>query len=64
MAEPIIIAMMILCFLLGALRSRHRLGSRQEVLQLFNSFSCSSHRQAFHYAFHARPRNNYLNHNS
>ena len=47
MPQPWIIAVIVLCFVVGALLSRYRLGSRQEVLRAFDSFSSNSHRQCF-----------------
>jgi hypothetical protein len=47
MAQLSIIGVIVLCFVIGALCGRYRLGSRQEVLRAFDSFSSNSHRQCF-----------------
>jgi hypothetical protein len=45
MAELVVILAVIAgCFLAGALRSRYRLGSRQETVRLFESSRSNSHR--------------------
>jgi len=55
MAEIVVIALIVFCFVIGALRPRFNFGSRQEVLQMFNRFWSVSHLQAFDYARRQRP---------
>ena len=50
-----IVAVVLLCFLLGSLLDRNNFGSRQDVLRLFQFFFSDSHRQASGYASQ-RPR--------
>jgi hypothetical protein len=50
MAEFVVIALIVCCFVVGALRPRFNFGSRQEVLRMFNSFWSVSHLQAYDYA--------------
>ena len=50
MAEIVVIALIVCCFVLGTWRPRFNFGSRQEVLRMFNGFWSVSHRQAHDYA--------------
>ena len=52
MAELTVVAIVVLCFVLGSLWDRNNFGSRQDVLQLFDRFFSESHRQASDYASH------------
>jgi hypothetical protein len=43
----VVVAVMLLCLSAGTMGSRFRLGSRQEILRLFDLFSSDSHAEAF-----------------
>lgn len=47
MAEIVVVALIVACFVVGTLLDRDNLGSRQYVVGMFNRFRSISHQQAF-----------------